>query len=210
MLKKRRIDDDGKFKIVIQKQRAQKREDAEDDEGVVAEEGIKEQGRKRRKTSAKENECRILGEVIRGAELAEKVDWEERRREILENLRKEEEERVKKIEKAQRLSRGWELNRLCREIIKENVRNWDERDEKLEREKVENVRRERIEKAERKKQEFREKRETNRKITEMLESIVVSRGAENREGNKEERKLGAKHHEKESVEKVERKDYDRG
>ena len=113
MLKKRRIDDDGKFKIVIQKQRAQKREDAEDDEGVVAEEGIKEQGRKRRKTSAKENECRILGEVIRGAELAEKVDWEERRREILENLRKEEEERVKKIEKAQRLSRGWELNRLC-------------------------------------------------------------------------------------------------
>ena len=39
-------------------------------------------------------EYRILGEVIRGAELAEKFDWEERRREILENLRKKEEERV--------------------------------------------------------------------------------------------------------------------
>ena len=114
-LKKRRIDDNGKFKIVIQKQKTQKREDAEEEEeeGIEAEEGLQEKGRKRRKISGKDNEYRILGEVIRGAELAEKVDWEERRREILENLRKEEEERVKKIEKAQRLSRGWELNRLC-------------------------------------------------------------------------------------------------
>ena len=53
------------------------------------------------------------------------------------------------------MSRGWELNRLCREIIKEN----------------ENARKERIEKPEKKQKEFREKRETNRKITEMLESI---------------------------------------
>ena len=35
------------------------------------------------------------------------------------------------------MSRGWELNRLCREIIKENAKNWDEREEKQEKERIE-------------------------------------------------------------------------
>ena len=86
-------------------------------------------------------------------------------------MRKEEEERIQKIEKAQRLSRGWELNKLCREIIKENTKNWDERDEKVEKERMEKERNDQIEKAKNKQRKFREKRENNRKITELLESI---------------------------------------
>ena len=86
------------------------------------------------------------------------------------------------------MSRGWELNRLCREIIKEN----------------ENARKEMIEKPEKKQKEFREKRETNRKITEMLESIPEVEAQKIEKGMKRK-----EHHEKKYMEKVERKSHDR-
>ena len=169
--KRRRIDAEGCYKVVIQRNRAEKREDDEE-KTEIEKEGKPAKGRKkRRKILNQGNEYKILGGEIKGAELAEKVDWEERRREILERLKKEEDERIEKVEKAQRLNRGWELNRLCREIIKENAKNWDEREEKQEKERIELEKKEKIEKAKYKQKEYREKRETTRKITDMMSSI---------------------------------------
>ena len=106
--------------------------------------------------------------------LEDKIDWQKRRREIIERLEKEEKDRIDKIEKAKRLQRSWELTIRCREIIKENHIKWIERDEEREKEEKERKRQEQIKKAEHKKAAYIEKekvKKTNKKITEMLKSI---------------------------------------
>ena len=51
-------------------------------------------------------------------ELAE--EWNIRRKESEENLLREEAEREERIERARRMQKGWELMRLCKQIIEEN------------------------------------------------------------------------------------------
>ena len=60
-------------------------------------------------------------------EIEPPIDWQKRRKEILARLEEEEKTRLEKIEKARRLTRGWEMTGLCKEIIKENAKGWEER-----------------------------------------------------------------------------------
>ena len=55
-------------------------------------------------------------------ELEPPIDWQKRRKEILTKLEVEEKARLERIEKARRLSRGWEMIRVCKEIIRENAK----------------------------------------------------------------------------------------
>ena len=119
---------------------------------------------------------KFLGEEIRDAVIEEPVDWQKRRKEIIERMENEEEERRKKIEKAKKLQKSWELNNECRRLLKEYDRGWEEIEDKREKEKKEWEKKERIKKANSRKEEYKEKerrKEYDRKITEMLKSIPV-------------------------------------
>ena len=83
--------------------------------------------------------------------IEEPIDWQTRRKEIMERLENEEKLRLEKIEKARRLQRSWELTKRCREILKENCNAWIERDEKRIKGEKERKRQEQIQKAEYKK-----------------------------------------------------------
>ena len=124
-------------------------------------------------------------------EIEPPIDWQKRRREILARLEEEEKTRVARIEKARRLSRGWELIRICREIIKENAKGWEDRKEWAEAEEVLRKRREQVDKANYKKRKFKEKQQVKdreRKITEMMEKIpIVEAEKIEREVRKEEK-----------------------
>ena len=75
-----------------------------------------------------------LGGEWKNMEVERPIDWEKRRQEI--------------IEKSKRLSRSSELMKVCREIIKENMNAW------IERQENEIERQERIGKARSKKKDY--------------------------------------------------------
>ena len=75
----------------------------------------------RRDSSEVETEPRkILGNVEKNMILEEKIDWEKRREEILTNMRREEEDREKRIRKARNLEQSWELIRECSKFLQDN------------------------------------------------------------------------------------------
>ena len=77
-LKKRRIDEEGGFKVVIQKSKTTKRNEDKGDEKSSETESVKgekERTKKRRRIMIQPKEYKIIGGVIRGAELATEVDW---------------------------------------------------------------------------------------------------------------------------------------
>ena len=166
MLKKRRINKEGDYKVVVQNNKTEKNkeryENDHENEGLENKRLREEQPRK------------ILGGRIRGMEIEKDFDWQKHREEQLELMRKEEEQRLQRIEKARRLQRSFELMRECKKIIEENNTKWMHEDERrLEKDEQEN-RLVQIEKAKTRKKEFEEKqrkRETTRKITDLLEKI---------------------------------------
>ena len=93
---------------------------------------------------------------------------------LAEDKAKEEElERIRRIEKARRLSKSWELMRLCKEYIQENSSRWMGREDEEEKERK---REERRLKAGGKKEESRRKQEEKKKvqkITDLLAKIPV-------------------------------------
>ena len=92
----------------------------------------------------------------------------------LEMLRKQEEDRLKKIEKAEKLEQVWALSKECRRFLKENTTVWIDHNHEMERIGEEERKLAKKEKAKRKKEEFLEGQERKRKvrtITEMLTKI---------------------------------------
>ena len=106
-------------------------------------------------------------------------EWNKRLKEREEQITKEETERKERLEKAKRLQKGWELMRICKEIIEENGEKWKKSKERREYEKAENEEREeRRERAENQKMKTLEKLETNRiqrRITDCLKSLPQNR-----------------------------------
>ena len=117
---------------------------------------------------------RVLGQEIKDAVLEEPIDWQKRRKEILERIKEEEERMKKKIRKASRLQKGWELTIECKRLLIEYDNVWQEEEDKREKRRKEQERNEQREKARIKKAKFDEKQEikrNNQKITDMLEKI---------------------------------------
>ena len=115
-----------------------------------------------------------MGQEIKDAVLEKPIDWQKRRKEILERIRDEEEERRKKIAKATRLQKGWELTIECKRLLIEYDNEWQEEENRREKRRKEQERNEQREKAKAKKAQFEEKQSVkrkNQKITEMLEKI---------------------------------------
>ena len=69
---------------------------------------------------------------MRDLEVVEEVDWKKRRKEILERMEKEERARIRRIEKARKLQKSWELNRECRKITQELNNNWKSLEDRME------------------------------------------------------------------------------
>ena len=63
----------------------------------------------------------------------ETVDWDKRLKEHKEELEREYMEREKKLAKAERKHKGWELYSTCKVFLEENDSNWENK--KIEREK---------------------------------------------------------------------------
>ena len=161
--KKRRIDEEGKYKTVIVRE-VEKREEVIEEEEKVLE-------RKKKKPNPP---GKILGGVIKGMELANEIDWQKRREEIIEMMRKDEEERRKRIEKATKLQKSWELVRECSRILEEGLSTWKTRSEREDDMVEANERAERIGRANAKKMEYRKKEEIKdkcRKITDMFKEV---------------------------------------
>ena len=148
---KRRKTDNDQYKTVIQLPTETRIPDKEDDE---VEEGKLERKRQRKEEGGPR---KFLGGVMRDMELAEEVDWEKRRQEILARLEKEEVERTRKIEKAEKLQRSWELNRECRKILQELNNNWVSLEDRIEEQKTKENREHQIGKAQEKKRKYKEK-----------------------------------------------------
>ena len=167
--KRRKLDKDGKYKKVIQKTGAEKARNEKGEEDQTSR-------KKRRVEIVRKEPYKVIGGEWKGMELAEKVDWQKRRIEIIERLEKEEKESKNKIEKAKRLQRSWELTIVCSNLLKEFSNNWTEIEERRKDEEKERKRYEQIQKASNKKAAFMEKekvRNTTRKITDMLASIPL-------------------------------------
>ena len=158
--KRRKLDDEGNYKVVVQNVRLEKDCARGEDEG-------REESKKRKV------EYKILGGEIKGMIIEEKIDWQARRQEILKRLEEEEEERSRRLEKAQRLNRSWELMRLCKEYIRENSNKWVDREDEEEKARK---REEQRQKALNKKEEFKKKHENKmkmQKITDLLTKIPM-------------------------------------
>ena len=107
------------------------------------------------------------------------AEWDIRRKEIEENIRGEETEREERIEKARKLEKGWELMRLCKQLIEENGEKWKKSKERRDIERTEEEERKaRRDKAAGKKRETLEKIETKKiqqKITDCLMKLPQNR-----------------------------------
>ena len=161
--KKRRLDEEGKYKTVIVRE-VEKREEVIEEEEKVLE-------RKKKKPNPP---GKILGGVIKGMELAKEIDWQKRREEIIEMMRKDEEDRRKRIEKATKLQKSWELMRECSRILEEGLSTWKTRSEREDDMVEANERAERVGRANAKKMEYRKKEEIKdkcRKITDMFKEV---------------------------------------
>ena len=103
-------------------------------------------------------------------EIEKPIDWQKRRLEIIENIRKEKETMEKTVRKAMRLSKGWGLMIECKNFLRENSNNWQDMQNKIE----EREKKERFEMVRYKKEKLKEKeaiKKTNKKINDMLETI---------------------------------------
>ena len=92
-------------------------------------------------------------------ELAVEVDWQARRKEIIERIEREEKDRLRKIEKAKNLQKSWELTRECNRILDEGLSTWKTPGERQEEKEVEDKRENQIAKAKAKKKAYKEKEE---------------------------------------------------
>ena len=110
-------------------------------------------------------------------ELAE--EWKERLREREIWMQEEETRRVERIEKARKLQRGWELMRMCKEMIEENGEKWKKTKERRDMEKREELeKRERQRRAAEKREitmEKIQKKRIQQKITEKLNILPENR-----------------------------------
>ena len=145
--KKRRIDEEGQYKVVVQMKKMIREKEETEDAGKGAK-------KIRKETPAP---VKFLGGEWKDMELEEEVDWQKRREEIIRRLEQEEEIRIQKIEKAKRLSKGWEMMRECRRIIGENSTKWKTLKERIEEVETEESRQRQLEKAEAKKRNTRRK-----------------------------------------------------
>ena len=78
----------------------------------------------------------FLGAVIKDAEL-EEVDWEKYREERRLEVERENKARIERIEKAERLSKAWDLSRECRRFLRENATAWIDHDHEMEKRRKE-------------------------------------------------------------------------
>ena len=104
------------------------------------------------------------------------ANWQRRIQEIFDKLKKEEKGQKERIENSKRLSRSWELMKICREIIKENMNVWIERKEEAKKESDKIEKQEMIGRARSKKRDYYEKenlKDRERKITDMLKRIPI-------------------------------------
>ena len=103
--------------------------------------------RKRPKTSLT-NCRRVENRIIQGEqenlEWAEPVNWEQRLEEHRLRLEKEKQDKLDRLEKQKKKENGWELYRLCKQILEQNDSKWNKLKEK---EQEEQERLKRLEKA---------------------------------------------------------------
>ena len=159
--KKRKIDEDGSFKKVLQMKKPERREEEAEDPPTA---------NKRKKI---ENTGKFLGGVIKDAEL-EEVDWEKYREERKLEVEREEKARIERIEKAERLIKVWDLSRECRRFLKENSTAWIDHEHDMEKRKKEEKKQEQRDRARAEKEKFMDghNRKTRmRTIREMLSQI---------------------------------------
>ena len=106
-------------------------------------------------------------------------EWREKLRNREIQNQEDDHRREKQIEKAKKLQKGWELMRLCKEMIEENGEKWKKLKERRDWERREEmVRKERLEKAAAKKKEMMdnlEKMKIQKKITENLKILPENR-----------------------------------
>ena len=112
--------------------------------------------------------------------LAVEVDWQKRRKEIIERIQKDEEDRKRKIEKAKKLQKSWDFTRECIRLLEEGLSTWKTLEERKEDQEVKNRRENQKEKAEIKKKEYKKKEERKqkcRKINEFFKEIPKTEAA---------------------------------
>ena len=193
--KRRKLDTDGQYKTVVQilTESRKKEETSEDEEDIVqckrmkiSVEEVEEDGEVKDDTSGEEEgpEIRekqvtktqyiVLGQRIKDAILEEPIFWHKRRREILERMREEEDARNRRIEKATRIQRGWELTVECKRLLLEFDNEWKNEEKRKEKRQKDLERQDQIGRAAGKKRTFEEKQKKSKidqKITDMLKSI---------------------------------------
>ena len=86
--KRRKLDEGGRFKTVIQKQEPTEKEKEEEYRGE----------RKKRRIEINKKEYKVLGGEWKDMEIEPPIDWQKRRREILARLEEEEKTRLEKRE----------------------------------------------------------------------------------------------------------------
>ena len=168
--KKRKIDEKT-YKTVIQPNIMTRETETREGEEL---EVLEVTRKKARKEKEGRQPGRILGGIMRDMELAEQVDWQKRRKDILEEMEREEKLRIQRIEKAKKLQKTWELNRECRKIIQDLNYNWISLEDREEERRQTEKREAQLEKARMKKNEYKDKmmiKDKNTKITEMFNSI---------------------------------------
>ena len=124
----------------------------------------------------------------------ELYDWESNLKEYKRKLEEEDRLRKMKKEKADKLSKGWELMRACRDYIEENSKTWNNEEELRrqkkdeEEKKMERLRQAAIKKGRAKENEVQRKiTETWKKIPQNEKEIFVE--SENREKRREMRNI---------------------
>ena len=119
----------------------------------------------------KEQEVRY-GEYEKGGWM-EKDFWDKYLEKREENMKVEEEARRKRIEKARRQEKSWELIRVVRDYIEEvKTNSWFKNKEiRREKEKVEKQKQERIQRAGKKKSDLNEKIERKKRQQSLLEMM---------------------------------------
>ena len=113
-------------------------------------------------------------------ELAPEIDWQARRKEIIERINRDELERVRKIEKAKKLQKSWELTIECNRILDEGLSTWKTLGERKENQEEINRREDQLEKARSKQKAYKKKREEKdkcRKINEMFKEVPKTEAA---------------------------------
>ena len=161
------------------------REEGEKRSIEIQAEAAKEEENATKKMRKVETGCERLPEGLEyegGRKKTEKEllkEWNERIAEREEFLLREEKERCDRIEKAKRMQKGWELMRLCRNMIEENGETWKKSKARrdIEREEEEQRKERKAKAAEKKKQTIEkiESRRKQQKITDCLMKLPENR-----------------------------------